>query len=141
MKSLIDYVTTFSERGACKCGRCCDVPDKPEEHQPSGHTADTMFFEVSAKDGADADTLRQLVSENTKGEFCDVTLLDGKEHNYMEIGGWIGDQGLALMLMGLGSVLGLWKLLTPKSMLGDLIPKELQMQMAGQGMVAIQAKS
>lgn len=139
MKTLQDYVMANAERGACKCGKCADAPPNPEQHQPAGHTADLVFFEVSARNGADAETLKRLVRENRQGEHCDVDVLDGKEHSYLELGGWIGDQGMALTLMGLGSVLGVWKLLTPKTVLGDLIPKALQMQMAGQGYVSVQA--
>ena len=102
MTNLRDYVIKYANRGACKCGRCADAPPNPEEHQPKGHTADMVFFEVSANPGADAETLKQLVSENKEGSFGDVDVLDGNEHSYLELGGWIGDQGLALMLMGLG---------------------------------------
>lgn len=140
MNKLQEYVMAHAERGACKCGRCCDAPENPEQKQPTGHTADLVFFSVSARNGADAATLKQLVSENKQGSHCDADLLDGKEHSYLEVGSWIGDQGLALMLMGLGAVLGLWTLLTPKTVLGDSVPKDLEMQMAWQGFVAVQAQ-
>lgn len=139
MNKLREYVMMYAERGACKCGRCCDAPENPEQKQPSGHIADLVFFSVSARDGADAEKLKKLISDNKQGSHCDADLLDGKEHSYLEVGGWIGDQGLALMLMGLGAVLGIWKLLTPKTVLGESVPKELEMQMAGHGFVAVQA--
>jgi hypothetical protein len=120
------------------CGRCIDAPENPEQHQPEGHTADMIFFKVAAGTKADKDALRMLVEANTKGE-CDIDLFDGKEHNYMEIGGWIGDQGLALMLMGLGTILGLWKLMTPVTMLKFKPDDPLTKQMAEMGFVAIQA--
>ena len=44
------------------------------------------------------------------------------------------------MLMGLGSLLGLWRLMTPKTILGKSCPPDLVNQMAGQGYVIIQAK-
>ena len=44
------------------------------------------------------------------------------------------------MLMGLGALTGLWKLLTPRSMLGDAITEEMVQDMAGAGYVTIQAK-
>ena len=140
MNKLQEYVMAHAERGACKCGRCADAPPNPEQHQPAGHTADMIFFEVSARNGADAETLKTLLRENKHGSFCDVDVLDGKEHNYMELGGWIGDQGMALMLMGLGAVLGVWNLLTPKTMMGKDAPADLVNQMAGQGFVAVQAQ-
>lgn len=136
--TLHEYVVDNCNRGACTCGKCFDAPANPAEHQPIGHTADLIFFKVSAKEGANAETLRKLVQEH-KGEFCDCNLFDGAEHSYMEIGGWIGDQGMALMLMGLGSLLGLWKLLTPRSMLGNSIPEEFVQRTAGQGFVIIKA--
>lgn len=37
-----------------------------------------------------------------EGEFNQCNPLDGKEHSYIELGGWIGDQGLALRMMALG---------------------------------------
>jgi hypothetical protein len=64
--------------------------------------------------------------------------LDGEEHDYMEIGGDVGDQGNALCLMGIGNLLGLWELLTPATLLPDL-PDDLRKMMAGQGMIAIKA--
>jgi len=137
MTTLRQYVANHTERGACQCGKCFDAPEKPEEQQPTGHTADMVFFKVSAK-AADAETLKELVRSH-KGEFCSVDLFDGKEHNYIELGRWIGDQGTALQLMGLGSLLGLWKLLTPKTMLGPMCDEVLAQQMAGAGMVAVQS--
>jgi hypothetical protein len=138
MKELIEYVTNQTERGACQCGRCIDAPENPEDKQPEGHTADMIFFEVSAKPTASAEKLKELVQGNVQGSHCDVDLFDGKEHSYLEIGGWIGDQGLAMMLMGLGSLLGLWKLLTPKTMLPKGIPDTLVQEMAGRGLIVIQ---
>jgi hypothetical protein len=121
-------------RGACTCGKCCDAPPDAKALQPSGHTVDMVFFKVAAKDNPDADKLRELIAANRHGEFCDLDLFDGKEHGYMEIGGWIGDQGAAIQLMGLGVVLGLWRLLSPK-MLG--LPDDLALQMAGSGYLSI----
>jgi len=134
--SLIDYVRTFAIRGACTCGKCVDAPEGPEQKQPVGHTADVYFFKVAAADGASRDALLSAIKTH-KGEFCECDPLDGKEHSYIELGGWIGDQGLALTLMGLGAVLGFWELLTPKMLPG--LDKGLMDLMAGQGMVSIQS--
>lgn len=139
MKKLVDYVMEYAERGACQCGKCIDAPEKPDEHQPAGHTADMIFFKVAVKPGADAETLKNLVKENVDGEFENVDMFDGGEHGYMEVGGWIGDQGTALTLMGMGTVLGLWKLLTPVTMLKMKSDDPMCRQMAGMGMVAVQA--
>lgn len=127
--SLYDYVSAHTIRGACTCGKCCDAPADPEGHQPDGHTADLVFFKVAAK-GADKEEFVSLARRDYPHWF------DGKEHSYLEIGGDVGDQGAALMTMGLGSLLGAWKLMTPRML---PIPEDLQMQMAGMGMVTIQA--
>jgi len=138
MTDLIEYIRNHTIRGACTCGKCIDAPNDPKQYQPDGHTADVQFFKVALKNNPDKEVLLQLI-KNHNGEFNDINIFDGNEHNYIEIGGWIGDQGDALLLMGLGKLLGIWKLLTPASMLGDLISDDLKMQMAGGGMVSIQA--
>lgn len=134
ISELAEYVQKHAVRGTCKCGKCADHPG--EDSQPAGHTADVFFFEV-ANDGGDVDKLRSLVESAKVGEFCSVDVFDGKDHGYMELGGWIGDQGLAMTLMGLGHVLGLWKVFTPK-VLG--VSEELASQMAGMGMVSISSR-
>lgn len=140
MQELINYVCANAERGECCCGKCVDAVPEPEKKQPQGHTADMIFFKVSAKPTADAAKLKELVQKNVNGSYANVDLFDGKEHGYMELGGWIGDQGLALTLMGLGTVLGLWKLMTPRIMLGDTLPEGMIKQMAGAGMVTVVAE-
>jgi hypothetical protein len=140
MKELIEYVMKYAVRGACQCGKCIDAPENPEQHQPGGHTADLIFFKVSVKDGASSEELAKLVRANVKGSFGDVDLFDGEEHNYMELGGWIGDQGLAMMLMGLGTTLGMWTLMTPRTMLPAGTPDDLVQMMAGQGMIAVKVE-
>lgn len=129
---LTEYVRTFSSRGACTCGKCCDAG--PEKQQPDGHTADVYFFEVAALPEADAATLRQLIGEH-KGVHNECDPLDRCEHSYIELGGWLGDQGLALMFMGLGTLLGLWRMLTPKMLPG--LDKDTMDRMAGAGMLSI----
>ena len=54
--------------------------------------------------------------------------------SYIEVGGVIGDQGAALQLFGLGAVLKLWTVLTPKT-LG--LEGPAADQMAGMGFVMI----
>lgn len=140
MAELVGYVHKYVERGECTCGRCVDSVDKPGEKQPVGHTADMVFFRVKAKEGADAETLRKLVKESGGGEYYCVDMFDGKEHGYMEVGGWMGDQGTALMLMGLGSLLGLWKLMTPVTVLKLDSDDPTCKQLAGMGMVTVKAE-
>lgn len=128
---LHDFVARHASRGACTCGKCFDAPANPEQRQPKGHTADLVFFKVASRDNPSAEEFRQLVA----AEHPDW--LDGREHSYLQTGADMGDQGIALMTMGLGSLLGTWRLLTP-ALLG--IDGALAMQMAGMGMVTIQAE-
>lgn len=132
--NLPEYVSNHATRGACTCGQCIDAPLQPEDHQPDGHTADVVFFKVARVNDPDSGIFRSLI-ENTHPHW-----LDGEEHNYLEMGGDMGDQGIALVTMGLGSLLDTWQLLTPKNMMPSL-PEDLQMEMAGRGMITIKAIS
>ena len=98
-----------------------------------------VFFEVSKSSGdglpADPVKLVRLLKENEKNDDGDVlNMLDNQEHSFIEVGGWIGDQGLAMQLMGLGWLLGLWQCMTPK-LIG--VDGDLAMQMAGMGYVSL----
>ncbi len=147
MSDLADFVMASVTRNSCECGRCADAPDRdinPDINPDtvSGkHSVSVEFFDVGLIDGLEPDAVefRRLVNAQD-GVFGEATLFDGEEHNYIELGGWIGDQGLALLTMALGDLLGVWTLMTPTSMLGELVPKELRMTMAGSGMVAIKAE-
>lgn len=133
ISALADYVREHAIRGACRCGKCVDAPSDPDKHQPNGHTASVFYFDVSANGDPDPDTLRSLISSAREGYYADVDLFDGEEHGYIELGAWIGDQGLALTLIALGHLMGLWTVMHP----GLLpIPDDLKAHMAGSGMVA-----
>lgn len=121
MTKLIDFIKKNVERGPCMCGQCVDAPQNPEKNQPiSSHTADVQFFKVTLRDqSVDKKQLRDELRDilgNHVGEFNDVNLLDGKEHSFIEIGGYVGDQGIALTLMGLGELIGLWDLMIVRKM-------------------------
>jgi hypothetical protein len=48
------------------------------------------------------------------GEFADFSpALFAKGHSYIALGGWIGSQEVALLLLGLGDHLDLWQVITP----------------------------
>ena len=118
MNTLIDYITNhtgFAEDGA-----------------------DVIFFKVKATNDASTADLTDAIRAH-KGAFCECDPLDGNEHNYIELGGWVGDQGLALRLIGLGAELGTWNLLTPRTMLGNDLDEDVVQQLAGIGMIALQA--
>jgi hypothetical protein len=126
--SLSEYVQKYAIRGACQCGKCLDAVEVPAARQPAGHTVDLTFFKVAAADGATKEKLLELVQAELP------QLLDKRPHGYIELGGLLDDQGLALMAIGLGGVLGAWKVRSPSNMLPD-IPDELKQQLAGSGLV------
>ncbi len=133
MCELSDYIMAHTDRGECQCGRCFDKGNTPD---PKGHTADVMFFLVCAKNDPDLEKLRRLTKEH-HGEFGTVNVLDGEEHGYIELGGWLGSQDVALRFMGLGSLLEMFDLMTPKNMLPKGTPNDLLIQLATSGMVTI----
>lgn len=131
--SLRDFIRRHTVRGPCMCGRCEPQPGQ----QPTGHTADMVFFKVSAAHEPDVAEFKRLIAEH-QGDYGPCNPLDGKEHGFMELGAWLDDQGLALMFMGLGSILGVWTLLTPYTVLGPQLEENLAMSMAGSGLLSIQ---
>lgn len=127
---LYEYVTTYATRGACTCGKCIDAPKNPEEKQPKGHSVNLTVFKVAMNDGADRAAFLLLVQTEHPH------WLDGKEHNYLQVGGDMGDQGIALMTIGLGHLLGIWKALSPDTTM-PFLPDDLKQQIAGQGMISL----
>lgn len=128
---LNKYIMKNCIRGACQCGKCADAQEAPEDNQPNGHTSDLIFFKVAKTNDAIKEEYLKLVEEEYPN------WLDGREHSYLEIGADVGDQGLGLMAMGLGEILGIWDLLTP-----NLLPisDDLKMDLAGRGMITIKSK-
>lgn len=100
--------------------------------------ADVAFFSVGATAEVTAEQLREMLNKHVLP--VGLNLFDGQEHGYIEIGATIGDQGMALRLMGLGSLLGLWQLLTPLSVLGVDNRSDQGQAIAGMGMMTIVAK-
>lgn len=140
MSPLADYVVNHTLRSACTCGKCIDAGDPNVFLLP--HTVNMYFFNVCAVNNPDAAEFKKLVAEHT-GSFCDCNPFDGKEHSYMELGGWIGDQGLAMQFMALGELLDCWKVMQPGMIfdVNDPKMKGIADQMAGMGMVSILPKS
>lgn len=102
--------------------------------------ADVHFFGVRLVSRPCPIKLTQLIEKNNKGDFATVNLFDENEHGYIELGAWIGSQEIALRLMGMGKLLGLWSLMTPGSEMPFLSP-EMQDEAAGQGLITIQYKA
>lgn len=105
------------------------------QREPEDGYTDVAFMNVKAKPEANAEDLKQLLDDVLPS--LGLNLFDHNEHSYIEIGGVVGDQGLALRLMGLGAELKLWQLLTPKTMLQIDNNSEMGQKMAGMGMVTI----
>jgi hypothetical protein len=133
LNQLASYVVRHTARGSCRCGECIDRP--PEASQPEGHTANLIFFNVSAIGEPDRERFRSMAYVVAPHWF------DGREHNFIEIGGTLAPQDLALRCMGLGALLGVWDLLTPVTVFGreaEEMPAPAIMRMAQAGYVAIQ---
>ena len=133
MSALAKYVLTHTVRGECKCGHCADKGNTPD---PT-HGVDMIFFQVSLANVGDdlaevQDQLTTLAQEHERS----FDPFDGKEHSYLELGAWIGDQGIALQFMALATMVGKAKLLTPRTM---GMPEDMVMSMAGAGLVGIQS--
>lgn len=134
---LLEYVRRHTERGECKCGRCFDAGGKPD---PRGHTADLIFFKAtivppSIAGEPSAETFKILTAAH-RSEFAACDPLDGNQHGHIELGAWLGDQGVALQYMALGHLLGVFDLLTPFTMLPG-IGEDQAMEMATKGYVNI----
>jgi len=142
MGELVEHIRKYSVRGACRCGECIDAPSNSKECQPTGHTVSLEYFEVALDSNLleqDKEAVKleliELVKSH-KGEFCDIDLFDGNEYDYMQIGGWIGDQGIAMQLMGMGKLLGIWELYTPSTLFPHFLD-DVKLSMAGMGMITI----
>lgn len=133
--ALVDYILKNVQRGPCQCGMCAGTGDNIT--RVAGHTVDMVFFVISVSPEAKKEELVELLSKHDT--YYPVNLLDGNEHSYIEVGGFVNDQGTALMLMGLGKNLGLWELLTPYTVLGKDLKPAIAKQMAGQGYITIKA--
>lgn len=141
MDELAKYVIDHCVRGVCTCGKCVDAPAK--KFQPDGHTVDVQFFKVILKNSRLTDVDKEVMKnnfikliKNHKGIYDEIDLFDGNEHNFVEIGGWIGSQGVALELMGMGELLGLWKVATPNRLAPDF-SAETRSMLAGAGYISI----
>jgi hypothetical protein len=97
------YVSEHLERGEWP-------PDSPFE------IVDMIFFRASIKGAADAVDFERLTREHAARDCNPLDPFDGEEHGYMELSYWIGDRELALEYMALGTLLGLFELLTPRAL-------------------------
>lgn len=81
-------------------------------------------------------TFLALIGENKSGFMESVDALDGKEHSFIELGAWLGSQGLAMAFMAIGVHLKVFSLLSPSTLFPGL-PDDVAHAMAGSGLVSI----
>lgn len=103
MEPLLDYIENHTERGACRCSACCG---RVYASAPL-HSVDVHFFWVRVRGTPDADKLRELLRW-----YPYLDRLEGGP-TYIEMGAALGDQELALRLIALGKLVGLWDVITP----------------------------
>lgn len=106
--------------------------------------SDVGFFSIRLREGSDltAVKLKNAIvrAETGVGDFVmslpDFLSQEGAPGpSYTQLGVWLGDQGIALAFMGLGEVLGLWKVITPLDT--GITDKALFERMLGMGFVHI----
>lgn len=95
------------------------------------------FFRVDQTEASTltGEELADLIRAAEKGEFMDEPvdrLAQGP--SYIELGGWIGSQQIALQLLGLGTILKIWQVITPKTL--SIEGKQAD-DMAGNGFVML----
>jgi hypothetical protein len=120
-------LVTYVKHTAVKCGLNDDEEGLIDVH----------FFKVKARKGADKRLLVRLVEE-FPGDMKECNPFDGKEHNFMDLGAWIGTQELALLFMGLAGSLNLCNVMSPNTMLGDMVSKDAKDNMAKSGFISMQ---
>jgi len=124
VNDLAKYVVKHCIRGGCIYGECTDI--RAKKFQPDGHAVDVQFFKVALRSSNLTGTDKEIIKNDFirlikghKGIYRDIDILDGEEHDFIDIGAWIGDQGIALTLMGMGELLGIWDVITPNRLVPD----------------------
>lgn len=124
MTGLTNYIIDHTERGECQCGECCD---KATDRAAPPHSMNVHFFWVSLKN----EPSRRALDSLLKAEYPSPDRLK-QGPSYIEIGAEVGSQDIALRLIGLGDLLGLWRAVTPERLGMD---GQTAAQMAGNGFV------
>lgn len=118
MSELGDFVAKYSKRIAADSVSANDV--------------NLTFFGVRKV----GEPLTEAFSKLAKPVKDLIAKAEGGELSYIHLGGEMGDQGIALQTMGLGHLLGEWKVLSPDTLM-PFLPKAMKDQLAGAGMVKI----
>lgn len=138
--TIQELVTEKTIRGDCKCGQCNDINGVPDPTGPNTADMTTMVIGLAENVQPDEALKTQFINltRECHGEFLECDPLDGGSHSYQEFGGWIGSQALAIRYMGLGVILGIFKNLSPRAVLGNTVPEELLQQAAVTGFLQVQ---
>lgn len=114
---------------------------------PAGRPlVDVVFFQVAftetAADLTAADLL-SLVGDAEHGEFADMPIdtLRREPQSYIALGGWLGDQGLALCFMALCQHKGVGKVISLRDLVGSAASDAEVRRAAGAGMLYLRLNS
>ena len=134
--TITDYVQKHTVQGECICGKCLPNPDAPKLGA-GDHTINMELFNVAIVGEPTKEEFLKLTAAHP-GDFGPCDVMDHKEHGFTERGCWIGDQGHALCYMALGVSLGVFKLLTPSTVM-PFLDAATKQHMASSGMICVMA--
>lgn len=102
-------------------------------------TVDMVFAKVAVVGQPDPAEFRALIDAHAPVWTGRLDLFDGAEHNWIEIGGWIGDQGLAIRFMAMLVALDLLYLLSPDTMIepAGAVSESDRQDLAHSGVLAV----
>ena len=95
---------------------------------------DVHYFGVVVLNSPNVQDFVSLTKEHPS-EVVKIDFSDERSYTYIEIGGWLDDQGMALRFMALGQALGVFDLTTPTTM---GCPEPMRDEMAGIGYVMVE---
>lgn len=98
--------------------------------RPEVEKVDMVFVKVGVDKQAAEKIKDELIS--ILNEYPEPERIAGGP-SYIEVGGIIGDQGMAFQLFAVGKVLGLWSVITPATL--GITDEEQVKQLAGSGMI------
>ncbi|MDE1761907.1 MAG: hypothetical protein KGH78_01795 [Candidatus Micrarchaeota archaeon] len=127
LRKILDETTRSYRKGPLvQTRRDADIEVTEVDNFPSTREApsgpnfdkvDMVFFDVSVNRGEAERYRREFIGIlNGFSDQEKAMMKDGP--SYLYLGGVLGDQGIALRFMALGSTLGLWQVLNPAKMMG-----------------------